>query len=59
MMATDIPELDKRGLRNFGLTTGAIVGVLFNDRDGESSLVAAGAGCRTDGLSSVDCMVPS
>ncbi len=29
MMASDIPELDKRGLRNFGLTTGAIVAVLF------------------------------
>jgi hypothetical protein len=25
----DIPELDRAGLRKFGLTTGAIVGVLF------------------------------
>jgi len=29
MNASDIPELDKRGLREFGLTTGAIVAVLF------------------------------
>ena len=30
-MSTDhkIPELDRKGLREFGLTTGAIVGVLF------------------------------
>ena len=29
MNASDIPELDKRGLREFGFTTGAIVAVLF------------------------------
>ena len=29
MSALDIPELDARGLRNFGLTTGAILAALF------------------------------
>ena len=29
MGATDIPELDAKGLREFGLTTGAIVAALF------------------------------
>ena len=29
MSASDIPELDTSGLRQFGLTTGAIVAVLF------------------------------
>ena len=29
MMTDDIPELDASGLRQFGLTTGAIVAVLF------------------------------
>jgi amino acid transporter len=29
MKASDIPELDTRGLREFGLTTGAILVVLF------------------------------
>ncbi len=29
MMTHDIPELDRRGLRQFGLTTGAIVAGLF------------------------------
>ena len=29
MLTNEIPELDKKGLRSFGLTTGAIVAVLF------------------------------
>jgi saxitoxin biosynthesis operon SxtJ-like protein len=29
MKASDIPELDTRGLREFGITTGAILAVLF------------------------------
>jgi predicted membrane protein len=29
MIITDIPQLDKRGLRHFGFTTGAIVALLF------------------------------
>lgn len=29
MQASDIPELDTRGLREFGLTTGAILAALF------------------------------
>ena len=29
MISSDIPELDRAGLRKFGLTTGAIVALLF------------------------------